>query len=108
MPFCHFSKVTNGMSWSIIKENTLSQMSNSCKEIEYLEIATITISPREFDIICKDVSIPSYCYLRFTPHSIADLGGIWHCIKIQNTQDTRSIILYTAGRVHPLYVAIEE
>lgn len=108
MPFCHFSKVNNGMSWSSIKKNVLLQISNGCKKMEYSEIASITISLLEFNIICKDVSNPSHCYLKFTPHSIAGLDGIWHCIRLQNTHDTRRIILYTAGRVHPLYVAIKE
>ncbi len=108
MPFCHFSKVNKGISWLDIKKNTQLQILNNCKKIEYSETATITITQPEFDTICKDLSVPSPCYLKFTPKSVAGLDGIWHCILLQNTQDTRKIILYTSGRIYPLYAAVEE
>lgn len=108
MPFCHFSKVNNSISWSKIKANTLLQITNNCKKIEYLELTAIAISKPEFDTICKDISIPNLFYQKFTLQSVAGVDGIWRCIILQNTQDTRKIILYTAGRIFPLYAAIEE
>ena len=36
MPFCHFSKICKSISWSKIKANTLLQITNNCKKIEYL------------------------------------------------------------------------
>lgn len=76
--------------------------------MEYSEVVAIVISKSEFDAICNDISIPNPCYFRFAPQSVARLNGIWNCIILQNAQDTRKIILYTAGRVYPLYAAIEE
>lgn len=108
MPSCHFSKVNKNISWSKIKANTLLQITNNCKKIEYLELTAIVISKLEFDTICKDISIPNLCYQKFAFQSIAGVDGIWRCIILQNTQDTRKIILYTAGRIYPLYAAIEE
>lgn len=108
MPFCHFSKISKSISWSKIKANTLLQIANNCKKIEYLKLTDIVISKLEFDTICKDISIPNLCYQNFTLQSVAGTDGIWRCIILQNTQDTRKIILYTSGRIYPLYAAIEE
>lgn len=106
MPFCHFSKISKSISWSKIKANTLLQIKNNCKKIEYLKLTDVAISKPEFDTICKDISIPSLCYQKFAHQSVAGTDGIWRCIILQNTQDTRKIILYTAGRIYPLYAAI--
>ena len=108
MPFCHFSKICKSISGSKIKANTLLQITNNCKKIEYLKLIDIVISKPEFDAICKDISIPSLCYQKFAPQSVAGADGIWRCIILQNMQDTRKLILYTAGRIYPLYAAIEE
>ena len=108
MSFLYFSKVNKGTSWSSIKNDIQFQTSNNCKKMEYSEVVAIVISTSEFDAICNDISIPNPCYFRFAPQSVARLNGIWNCIILQNAQDTRKIILYTAGRVYPLYAAIEE
>ena len=108
MSFLYFSKVNKGTSWSSIKNDIQFQTSNNCKKMEYSEVVAIVISKSEFDAIFNDISIPNPCYFRFAPQSVARLNGIWNCIILQNAQDTRKIILYTAGRVYPLYAAIEE
>lgn len=84
------------------------QILNKSKKIKYLEIATLEISQFEFDKICKDISIPNSCYLKYARQSVAKTDGIWRCIILRNEQDARKIILYTAGRTYPLYAAIAE
>lgn len=71
MPFCHFSKISKSISWSKIKANTLLQIANNCKKIEYLKLTDIVISKLEFDTICKDISIPNLCCQNFTLQSVA-------------------------------------
>lgn len=108
MPFCHFSKVYEGISWDNLKEKTKLQIANNCRQLEYKEAIAITLTKAEFDIICKNISKPYDCYQKFVPLSIPNSQGIWNCITLIDKQTQRKLILYTAGRSFPLYVAMVE
>lgn len=105
MPFCHFSRVYKGTTWSTLKATNELQSENKCKKLEYLEIITITVDQTEFKIICDDISCPRDCYREFTPESRTTADGKWKCIVIENRENGQQIILYTAGRIYPLYAA---
>lgn len=106
MPFCHFSKVHEGTSWSELQANKQFQILRKCKEIEYSELATIIVDQAEFDQICSDISHTSNYYQKYAHQSIAALDGRWRCIIIKNQNNKQEIIIYTAGRLHPLYAAV--
>ena len=108
MPFCHFSKINLGTTLSSIKETMVVQKTNKSKKLEYSVITTITISPDEFETICNDISKPHVCYRNFTNQSIPSPEGKWRCIIIRNSQNHDSLILYTAGRLFPLYASFSE
>lgn len=108
MPFCHFSKINRGTTLSSIKEKMVDQKTNDCKKLEYSVIATITISPDEFELICNDISKPHICYKNLTNQSTSSPEGKWRCIIIRNSKNHDSLILYTAGRLFPLYASFYE
>lgn len=105
MPFCYFSRVYKGTSWLELKANRQLQISRKCKKIEYLDLVTIAVEQVEFDLICNDVSLARNCYQKYARQSIATLDGKWKCIIIKNQYRKEKIILYTAGRMYPLYAA---
>lgn len=108
MPFCHFTKVFEEISWDELKEKTKQQTANNCRQLEYKEVITITLSKTEFDIICNNISKPYACYQKFASLSIANAQGIWNCITLIDKQTKNKLILYTAGRPFPLYAAMFE
>lgn len=108
MPSCHFSRVYEKTTWSDLKAASGQQVKNNCKKLEYAEIATITVEQAEFKLICSDVSYPRDCYRKYTPQSCAASDGKWKCIVIKERKSGQQIILYTAGRIYPLYAAICE
>lgn len=108
MPFCRFSKVYEGTSWLDLKFNMQYQISKKCKEMEYLELATIVVDSIEFGQICNDLSCARDCYRKYAHRSVATLDGKWQCLIIQNQNHSQKIILYMAGCLYPLYAAILE
>lgn len=108
MPFCHFSRVYKGTSWMDLKANKQLQLSNKCKMIEFIELVAITVGPEEFNLLCTDLSSARSCYEKYSHQSISTLDGKWKCIVIKNQFGNQKIILYTAGRIYPLYAAVCE
>lgn len=108
MPFCYFSRVHKGTSWTDLKANEQLQVIRDCKKIEYLELISIVVDQEEFDLICNDVSNARSCYQKYSHQSIATLDGKWKCITIKNRYRKQKIVLYTAGRIYPLYAAVCE
>lgn len=108
MPFCHFSKVYRGATLSTLKATNEQQIKNNCKEMEYSPIATITVDQAEFKTICEDISHPRDCYQEFTSQSRTTPDGKWQCIVIKDRESGQQIILYTAGRIYPLYAATQK
>lgn len=108
MPFCHFSKVYEGASWSDLKLNMQLQISRKCKMMEYLELATIAVDSIEFNQICSDVSCTRDYYQKYAHQSIATPDGKWKCLIIQKQNCSQKIILYMAGCIYPLYAAALE
>lgn len=108
MPFCHFSRVFAGMTLADLKNIYGIQEERKCKRMEYIELVLINVEQFEFTQICHDISKPQDCYQKYSLESNADFTGKWKCIVIENEQTKDRIILYTAGRISPLYAAIPE
>lgn len=96
------------MSWADLKANEQLQLSRKCKTLEYVELISIGVAQKEFDLICNDVSSARSCYQKYTHQSIATLDGKWKCIIIKSQHSKQKIILYTAGRIYPLYASVSE
>lgn len=106
MPFCHFSRVFDGITIEDVNENNKRQIARKCKKIEYTEICRITVEPNEFDLLCRDISKPRCFYEKYAHQSYANSNGKWNCIVIKCDSSKQKIILYTAGYIYPLYVGI--
>lgn len=108
MPFNHFSKISDGSSWSDLICTKKIQIEKSSKMLEYVELVTISVMHGEFNRICDDIASPNICYRKYTADSVATLDGKWKCITIRDEQSNRKLILYTSGRKYPLYAAVCE
>ena len=108
MPFCHFSRVYKGTSSTDLKVKAQLQISRKCKEIEYTELISILVAQEEFDLICNDISRVRSCYQKYAHQSTTSSDGKWKCIIIKNSNNKQKIILFTAGRICPLYAAFSE
>ena len=108
MPFCHFSRVYKGTSLADLKAKEQLQISRKCKEVEYAEIISILVDQEEFDFICNDLSKVRSCYQKYAHQSTSSSDGKWKCIIIKSHNNKQKIILFTAGRIYPLYAAFSE
>ena len=108
MPFRHFSRVYKGTALADLKAKEQLRISGKCKEVEYTELISIVVDQEEFDQLCNDISSARSCYQNYAHQSTATLDGKWKCIIIKNQHNEQRIILYTAGRMFPLYAAFSE
>lgn len=106
MDTAYFSKVTKSMSWKDLNNNITTQKNNNCKPLPYNTIIEITISSNDFDELTQILCKPNKCYIAYTPLSIASSNGIWNCILLNSACDSRALLLYTSGKIYPLYASI--
>lgn len=76
--------------------------------IHFVDVISIVVDQEEFDQLCNDISSARSCYQNYAHQSTATLDGKWKCIIIKNQHNEKRIILYTAGRMFPLYAAFSE
>ena len=107
MPFCFFFKVNKGTTWDELKQLSEKQERAAKRKLEYFEAACFTVSYDVFLDICRDISVPQAFYQNHSKTSITTQSGMRKCIVICNTQDSKQIILYTAGRCFPLYAGVK-
>lgn len=107
MPKAYFIKVNDSMPFLEILKSTKYQNNNLRKQLQYNSIAEIILQKDDFESLIASISQPHQSLASFANKSIADYNGIWNCITIRCASDERSIIIYTAGRTIPLYVAID-
>ncbi len=106
MPLAHFSRVYSGTTASDLMHNTQLQIKRNCKPIEFHPIAEINLSPKAFALLCEDLSNPESIRKEYANLSIATQDGKWNCIVIKCYDSLFGLILYTSGRITPLYAAI--
>ena len=106
MPKAYFVKVHDGITWFDVLKSTESQVNNSRKQLQYISIADLILQKDDFESLIACITQPHPSLASFVTESIADANGMWKCITIRCTSDARNIVIYTAGRTIPLYVAI--
>lgn len=105
MPEAYFAKVDKDTTWSDVLSAVQNQIDNSRKKLGYTSIAELSLDKVDFDELIASISQPHPSYARWSSQSRPDKNGIWNCITIKCTSDTRNVIIYTSGRTFPLYVS---
>ena len=83
------------------------QNSNKCKKIEYKELVCLYLKEEVFNCVGYNLYNSIEYYANYARHSTADTDGYWHCIVLKNIASGEKLIIYTGGRLRPLYVAYE-
>lgn len=106
MDTTHFAKVTSNMSWQTLYHIIIEQKKMSKKKLPYIVIAEIHISSEDFNILVENLKKCNYYYLKYTSLSRSTPQGIWQCILIKSADNSRNVLIYTAGTKLPLYASI--
>lgn len=106
MNSAYFVKVSKSMSWNELKEKINKQKNNRIKPLPFIITAIINVSSTDFDDLSLFLQKPSMQYASYAALSVATLQGIWNCILIKCNDDSRNILIYTAGNIYPLYASI--
>lgn len=106
MPKAYFVKVNDETTWFDVLKSTQFQINNSRKQLQYFPIADLILQKNDFESLIASMTQPHPSLAPFINKSIADPNGIWNCITIRCKSDMRNIVIYTAGRTIPLYVAV--
>lgn len=105
MPDAYFIKVNGNVTWDQLLENTRTQIEKKNKALPYRTLIEISIDEIQFMNMFKNITTFNPVYLAYTSASISDSNGIWNCIVIKCASLNRGIVIYTAGRSFPLYIA---
>lgn len=106
MSKAYFSKVSNTMSWNELKSNISEQKKHGLKPLPYEILTEILISPSDFDKLSICLSKSNLLYKPYATLSVATSQGIWPCILIKCFDNSKNILVYTAGNIYPLYASI--
>lgn len=106
MQRAHFSRIFPDTTWSTLNKIVKQQRLNTCKPLPYLVLSEITISSKTFEELSQSLITPHKCYSNLTKLSVSNSYGIWNCILISCANDTKNILIYTAGNIYPLYGSI--
>ena len=90
-----------------IKGKKAKQIGNGCKKIEYKELVCLQLRDDEFYYACMDLFCSTVYYADYARYSTADTDGRWRCIVLKNIRSGEKLIIYTGGRLLPLYVTYE-
>lgn len=102
----YFAKVSDSMSWDILKEKIAEQKRNRAQPLPFAIVAQVNVSSKEFDKLSLSVGKANALYASYTTLSIATSQGVWNCILIRCCNDSRNILVYTSGNICPLYASI--
>lgn len=106
MDTAYFAKVSDPMCWEELKEKIINQKRNKVKPLPFIIAAEVNISSIDFDNLSLSIQKPNIQYAPYTTLSVATLQGVWNCILIKCFDDSRNILIYTAGNIYPLYASI--
>lgn len=106
MNTAYFCKVSPSISWNELQANINKQKQNKAKPLPFIIVAKIDISALEFNNLSLSLSKPNMIYAPYATLSVATLQGIWNCILINCFDNSRNVLLYTAGNIYPLYASI--
>lgn len=108
MPSAHFVKVYRNISWDDIVYLTQAMKNQGCKPLLYKVIAEVILTKDEFGQLSKSISKPNSHYLEHVNRSMPSEKGIWNCISVKQSSTSIELLLYTAGRTFPLYLALNQ
>ncbi len=100
-----FSRVDVATSYSSLVLEAKRQIEGANKPMNYTIISQIYVPDEQFNIVMKNIITPLPQYIPHYINSITSLTGIWQCIEVKSTSDSRGIIVYMGGRTFPLYAA---
>lgn len=106
MNTAYFVKVSKSMFWNELKEKINKQKNSRIKPLPFIITTIITVSSMDFDNLSPSLQKTSMLYISYATLSVATLQGIWKCILIKCNDDSRNILIYTAGNIYPLYASI--
>lgn len=106
MNTAYFVKVSKNLSWNALKEKVRRLQETDCRPLPFVISEKIPVSSREFDSISQNLQKSHSCYASHSTQSLPDSRGVWHCILIESSGDSRNLLLYTAGRAWPLYASV--
>ena len=102
----YFAKVSDSMSWDMLKEKIAEQKRNGAQPLPFEVVAQVNVSSKDFDKLSLSVGKANALYSSYTTLSIATSEGEWNCILIRCCNDPKNILVYTAGNSYPLYASI--
>lgn len=105
MSKAYFVKVNYGITWLDVLNAVESQIKNSRKQLPYISIAEVVLEKVEFDNFITNIYHPQHILSAFAEKLQPDEYGVWKCITIKCLSNDNKILIYTAGRTIPLYVA---
>ena len=105
MNTAYFAKVSKSMSWDELKEKIIEQKRNHAKPLPFAVLTIITLSSIDFDNLSSIQNLNRQ-YAPYATLSTATLQGIWNCILIKCINDSRNVLIFTAGNLYPLYASI--
>ncbi|MCH5263428.1 MAG: hypothetical protein J1F42_10975 [Lachnospiraceae bacterium] len=106
MNTAYFAKVSDSMSWNELKEKIIEQKRNKAKPLPFIIVAKVNISSIDFDNLSMSIKKSNIQYAPYATLSVAALQGVWNCILIKCIDDSRNVLIYTAGNIYPLYASI--
>ena len=104
----YFVKINKGITWEQVLQLTQEQIKNSRKRLQYISVATLTLPQMDFQNIISYISCPHPAFISLCNQSITDNSGIWNCITLHSVMENYDVVIFTAGRTFPLYVAVIE
>lgn len=97
----YFLKLNRKSTWNDILENRQNKR-------EYAELIKIPLPETEFQNICENLMTPHPCYAQYSKQCVINGRDKLPCIVIESIHTGKRLILYTAGRIAPLFAAAEE
>ena len=102
----NFIKVSKTMTWNELKKIIINTNNIKATPLQYAIVTTIDVSAENFDIISESIYNSYQFYMNYTLLSTPTPKGVWNCILIQCAENSKNLLIYTGGRVYPLYASI--
>lgn len=106
MNTAYFAKISTPMSWKELRDKIINQKRNKSTPLPFIIAAKVNIPSIDFDNLSMSIQKPNILYAPYATLSVATLQGIWNCILIKCIDDSRNVLIYTAGNIYPLYASI--
>lgn len=72
----YFAKVSDSMSWDVLKEKIEEQKRNKAQPLSFVIVAKVNVSSTDFDKLSLSIRKNNALYAPYTNLSVATLDGI--------------------------------